>query len=117
MPRAVSVRMFAPLMRQTVRIAPKTGYDGYGDASYGSDVTYQCAVVGETKLVRNERGQDVPSKQGIYLMSAAAVRPEDRVTLSTGDVGSTESFAINPSIVAVARYPFTRGQFCTAIFL
>ena len=117
MARYVSVRMFAPLMRQTVQIAPKTGYDGYGNAAFGSAVTHQCAVVGEMKLVKNERGQDVPSKQTIYLMSAAAIRPEDQVTLSTGDVGSTESFAINPSIVAVGRFPFTRGQFATCVYL
>jgi hypothetical protein len=50
-------------------------------------------------------------------MSNAAVRPEDRITLSTGDVGSTESYAINPAIVAIERYPFTAGQFVTVVRL
>lgn len=117
MARYVNVRMFAPLMRQKVLIAPKSSYDSYGDVTYGTDVRYQCAVVGEMKLVQNEKGQQVPSRQTIYLMTNAAVRPEDRVTLSTGDVGSTESFAISPGIVAVGRYPFTRGQFATVVYV
>lgn len=113
----VNVRQFASLMTQTVSIAPKTGYDAYGKPTYGSDVTYKAAVVGEMKLVRDTRGQQVPSKQQVYLMSNAAVRPEDRITLSTGDVGSTESFAIIPPIVAVGRYPFVAGQFVTVVAL
>ena len=112
-----SVRAFAPLMTQRCTIAPKTSYGDYGAASYGAAVTYQCAVVGEMKRVVNAAGDEVPSHQQVYLMSNAAIRPEDKITLSTGDVGSTESYAINPSIVAVSRYPFTRGQFFTMISL
>ena len=112
-----SVRQFAPLMRQRVVVKPFASYDGYGAASYGAAVTYQAAVVGEVKLVRTAQGQEVPSQQTVYLMSNAAVRPQDQITLSTGDVWSTESYAINPKILAVGRYPFTAGQFCTAIYL
>lgn len=113
----VSVRAFAPLMRQRVSIKAKTGYDDRGGATYGSPTVYQCAVVGEMKVVTSESGEQVPSRQAIYLMSAAAVRPEDHVTLSTGDVGSTESYALTPKIIAVERYPFTRGQFVTVVRL
>lgn len=113
----LTVRAFGPLMTQRVTIAPRTGYDSYGNAAYGTDVTYQCAVVGEMKLIRTARGQEAPSKQAIYLMSAAAIRPEDRVTLSTGDVNSTEEYAIHPPILAVGRYPFTTGQWFTQLFL
>ena len=113
----VTVRAFEKLMTQTVTIAPFSSYDDYGAPSFGTAVSYRAAVVGETKRVVNAQGNEVPSQQAIYLMSAAAIRPEDRVTLSTGDVGSTESFAINPRIVAVERYPFLRGQFATVVRL
>lgn len=113
----VSVRQFAPLMRQRVAIAPNTGFDGFGQPTFGADVTYQSAVVGDMKMIRDANGQQVPSKQTIYLMSAAAIRPEDRVTLSTGDAGSTQSFAINPPILAVSRFPFVNGQFATVVYL
>ena len=112
-----SVRSFAPLMRQRVTIKPKSAFDSYGEESWGTGVIYQCAVVGEMKLVRNKDGQEVPSSQAVYLMSNAAIRPEDQITLSTDDTGSTESYAINPRIVSVGRYPFTRGQFMTALYL
>ena len=113
----VNVRLFAPLMRQRVLIAPLTSYGTYGEPAYGADVSYQCAVVGEQKMIDQPHGQEVPSEQAVYLMSAAAIRPEDRITLSTGDVGSTESFAINPKILAVERYPFLAGQFATVLRL
>jgi len=117
---AISVRSFAPLMRQRVTVNPivasSSGYDDYGNASYGASVVYQCAVVMEMKLVTDAQGQQVPSGTQVYLASAAAVRPEDRITLSTADVGSTESYAINPRIISVQRYPFTRGQFVTCIY-
>lgn len=119
MARFQSVRQFAPLMTQQVKIAAvcSTGYDDYGNAQFGADVTYQCAVVGEMKMVTNDRGQEVPSQHTVYLMGNPAVRPEARITLSTDDVGSTESYAINPDIVAIGRYPFLRGQYCTVVYL
>ena len=112
-----TVKAFAPLMTQSVSIKPFSSYDDTGEASYGAAVVYQCAVVGEMKLVRDANGQEAPSRQQIYLMSNAAIRPEDYITLSTGDVGSTESYAINPKIMAVGRYPFTAGQFVTTVHL
>ena len=113
----VSVRSFAPLMTQRVRIAQFTGYDSYGAPAFGSDVTYQCAVVGEMKLVRNAQGQEVPSQHSVYIMSNLALQPADRVTLSTQDVDSTEQAALSPPIIGVGRYPFLRGQFCTVAYL
>lgn len=111
----VSVKAFAPLMRQRCTVAPYTGADAYGKPTWGTAVTFQCAVVGEQKLVRDSKGQQVPSRSTVYLMSAASVGPQDKVTLSTGDVGSTESIMTSPPIVSAGRYPFTAGMFATVI--
>ena len=113
----VTVRAFERLMTQTVTIAPFSSYDNYGAPSFGTAVSYRAAVVGEMKRVVNAQGNEVPSQQAVYLLGNPAVRPEDQITLSTGDVASTESFAINPRIVAVERYPFLRGQFATVVRL
>lgn len=113
----ITVRQWAPLMTQRVTIKPFAGYDKFGKPSYGTGVVYQCAVVGEMKLIRDATGQEIPSKQTVYLMSNAAIRPEDQITLSTGDVGSTQSYAINPKILNVTRYPFLRGQFVTCVYM
>ena len=112
-----SVRQFSPLCRQRVRIAQYTGYDSYGQPAWGADTTYQAAVIGEMKLVRDFHGQQVPSRQTVYLMAALAMQPNDRITLSTEDVDSTEDFALKPPIVSVGRYPFLRGQYFTAVYL
>ena len=116
----MSVRQFAPLMRQTVQLSASTGtYDFDGQVTYGANVAYQCAVVGEIKTVLNGQGQEVPSAQAVYLMSNAPIRPDPdyKITLSTGDAGSTETYALSPPILAVSRYPFTRGQFATVLYL
>ena len=104
-------------MRQRVTIARWTGYDSFGGKTFAAGVVYQCAVVGEIQQVRDSAGNEVPSRQSVYLMSNAVVRPEDQVTLSTDDVGSTESYAIKPLILSVGRFPFLRGQFASVLYL
>src|SRR3990167_10292158 len=99
----VTVRAFERLMTQTVTIAPFNSHDDYGAPSFGTAVSYRAAVVGEMKRVVNAQGNEVPSQQAVYLLGNPAVRPEDQITLSTSDVGSTESYAVNPQIVSVAR--------------
>lgn len=113
----VSVRAFAPLMTQRVRIARKTsGYDDYGNQAYGSDVSYQAAIIGKITRVTTAGGEEAVSGKQVVLMSNAAFTPEDRITLSTEDVGSTELWALQPEILSVNRFPFLRGQFVTEIF-
>jgi hypothetical protein len=112
-----NINVFSPLMKQSVSIAPFTGYDGYGNASYGAAVEYEGAVVGDIKRVVNTAGQEVPSKQTVYLKANAMIRPEDQITLSTSDVGSTESYAINPPILTVGLYPFGANRACTVVYL
>lgn len=105
-------------MTQRVTIEPFTGHNEFGEATcYGTGKVYEAAVVGEMKRVLDSQGVETPTMQSCYLMSNDAVRPEDRITLSTGDVGSTEPHTLQPPIVAVARYPFTEGQFCTVVHL
>ena len=112
-----NVNVFSPLMKQSVSLAPFQSYDGYGSASYGSDVAYECAVIGEIKRVVTVTGQEVPSRQTVYLKSNVLVRPEDRITLSTGDVGSTEGYAINPTILSVGLFPFGTNAGITVVYL
>jgi hypothetical protein len=106
------------LMRQTVLIAPRTGDDRFGVPAYGSDVPYRGRLVGKRRLVLNQLGHQVVSSQTLYLASGDNVLPDARVTLSTGDVGSTESWALTPKILATGRYPDETGRFLySALFL
>ena len=104
-------------MKNRVTVARKSAYGDYGEASYSSGVVYQGALVGEMKAVRRANGDEGISSQLFYMMTNAGFTPEDQVTLSTADVASTESWALQPEIIAVERYPFTRGQFCTVLRL
>jgi len=106
----MGVERFRHLMGQAVTLARFTGRDGYGEASFGVAVTYRARVVGKVRTVRSASGEEVLSSQTVYLMSAAAVSPLDRLTLSTGFVNSTEADRMTPPIVATGRYPGRGGQ-------
>jgi hypothetical protein len=113
-----AVAGWARMMRQTATVAPRSGQDGYAEPTYGAAVSYRCRLVGKRKLVLTAEGRQVVSTQTLYLMSDAAIDPESQVTLSTGDVGSTERHAINPPILGVGRYPADDGGFHhTVLFL
>lgn len=112
-----NVNVFSDLMQQRVTVEPFASYDSYGNASYGAAVPYEAAVVGKIERVVTVEGQEVPSRQTVYLKSNVTLRPEDRITLSTGDVGSTESYAITPAIVSIGHFPFGRNNGCTVVYL
>jgi hypothetical protein len=106
------------LMRQTALVAARTGQDSFGVPTYGSDVTYRGRLVGKRRLVLNTLGQQVISAQTFFVASGDNILPDARITLSTGDVGSTESWALQPKILATARYPDETGKFLyTSLFL
>lgn len=113
--RAIS--RFRHLMSSTVLIAPRTGQGTYGAPTFGADVAYPAHLSRRRRLVRAPNGQEVVSGQALYLGTAADIQPTARVTLSTGDVGSTESHAIHPTIVSVERRFDQRGPHHVVVFL
>ncbi len=109
---------WAHMMRQTATVAAPGAKNGYGERTYGAVTSYRCRLVGRQKLVLAADGREVLSRQTLYLMTEDYVDTQSQLTLSTGDVGSTESFAIHPPILAVGRYPANNGGFHhTCLFL
>lgn len=106
-----------PLLRQSVTIAPRSSIDGYGEITYGAAVTYRARVAGQRKLVRGPTGEEVLSTHRVWLSSAAVVGAQDRITLSTGDVGSTETGALQPPILEVYVYADETGRKVTVLDL
>lgn len=98
-----SINRWGHLMANTVTIAPKTGQDAYGKATYGAAVPYRCHISLARMLVRTSTGQEVESQQMIHMMTADPIQPTSQLTLSTADVGSTEEAAIHPRILTVER--------------
>ena len=89
--------------KQTVTIAPRTAVDSYGQPTYGAAVSYRVRVEGKRRLVRDDQGNEVVSTHAVYFALAPAVGAHDRITLSTGDVNSTEMGALQHKVVAVSR--------------
>lgn len=104
------------LYTQSLTIAAFSSYDSYGKPTYGSAVSYVARVVGKRRLVVNAAGQEVVSDWTAYLYSNTTVDPRSKVTLSTGDVGSTATLATNPPILSVERTPDENGMLYTALF-
>jgi len=97
------------LCRQTVGVARRTCADDYGEPVWGNDVAYRARVVGRHRLVRDLRGEQVLSTRTVYFAGAPALDAHDRVTLSTGDAGSTEETVRRPALLDVQRLPDDRG--------
>ena len=108
---------FQHLATDTVSIANQSGFDGYGDPTYGSAVTYPARVVGEQKLIRGFSGAEVVARLTVYVLAAVSVQPTARVTLSTGGmVNSTEASALSPPILGAKREPDQSGLHHTTLY-
>ena len=105
------------LCRQTVQVAARTGVDGYGQPTYGSNVAYRVRISGKRRLIRNDQGAEVLSTHSVYFAASPAVGAHDKITLSTGDVNSTETGAINPAILSVGKFPDDQGRTNLTVFL
>lgn len=90
-------------MSSAVTIANPLSVDTYGKPTYGTPVSYRAHLSRKRMLVRGDNGQEIESKQQVHLDGAPAVLPSAQVTLSTADVGSTEGWAIHPSIAGIER--------------
>ncbi len=113
------IRSVRKYMRQDVTIAARTGQDVNSMPTYETPaIAYKARLVGKRRRVWDANGNEVISSQTVYLNSGVNILPDAQVTLSTGDVGSTESHLLTPPIVATGRYPGKRGRYVyTALFL
>ena len=112
------LRWWRSLMTQSVAIAARSGVDRFGKPTYStSPTTYVARVVGKRRLLVNAAGQEVVSDWTVYLYGNPAVTPQDQVTLSTADTGSTATLALTPPILGVARVPDEGGMLYTALYL
>ena len=103
--------------RQRLTVARQVGVDAFGEAEYGNDVAYAVRLVARRRLVRNPQGEQVVSTHTAYFLTAPTVDVHDRVTLSTGDVHSTETTVRRPAILDVGHYPDDRGRAYTILYL
>jgi hypothetical protein len=110
-------RQWAHMMSSTIRVAARTSQDGYGKPTYGTPVSYRGHYTRRARMVRTMSGQTVPVDATMWLGSAPSILPTAQVTLSTQDAGSTESWALHPTIVAVERHSDQRGPHHTTLFL
>lgn len=91
------------LMSSDVTVAARTGKDSYGKPTYGTAVRYKAHLSRKATLVTMPTQQVVNSGQAVYLDGHPPVQDTDQVTLSTGDVGSTESVYLQPLVLVVER--------------
>ena len=97
------ISAFAHMMSSNVAVAPKSGQDGYGAPTYGASTTYRAHLSRKSQFVRTNAGQEVFSKMSAHLATDDPILGDAQVTLSTSDVGSTEDYALHPTILFVDR--------------
>lgn len=92
------------LFVHTVTIAPYSSVNSYGEASYGTAVSYTAYVEGKQRMIRDSQGQERVSSVTVYLATTAALSPKDKLTLPSGWTPQT------PAILAVQRVADDRGD-------
>lgn len=111
------ISAWAHMMTNTVTVAPRTALDTYGKPTYGTAVSYKAHISRKRTMVRSPAGQEVESGQQVHLLGSPAVEPSAQLTLSTGDIGSTEAAALHPKIVSVERLFDQNGPHHTVLYL
>ena len=108
---------FAHLMSSQVQVEYPTGRDDYGKLTFNpTPVMLQCHISRGVRLVPTTPGNEIVDAVEIHLNSVVAVPPLSRITLSTGDVGSTESFDRQPRLLAVERRFDEKGPHHTVLY-
>lgn len=92
------------LMRQVITIETPSGFAQSGEPTFNDPVTYRCQLTGKRKMTVNANGETVMSGMTAIFESGDPFDTRSRVTLATGDIGSTESHLITPAIASVHRF-------------
>jgi hypothetical protein len=95
---------FLDFLRQTITVEPFTGRNQFGAPTYGAAVSYNARVGGKQMLVRDTQGQQVVSRQQVWIATAAVIKIVDRLTLPAGYDPQV------PVILSVERPPDETGQ-------
>lgn len=98
------------MMAHTISLAPYTGQNAYGEASYGAAVNYTARVQGKMKMVRDFAGVERVSTVTCYVATTAAISPKDKLTLPGSFVPTS------PPILAVERQADERGDHHIVIY-
>lgn len=104
-------------MPSTIQVAPRTANDGYGKPTYGDAVSYRTHLTHGDRLVKGMNGQDIVCNVTAHLATPVVIPATSQVTLSTGDVGSTESYMVHPLIAAVGQSYDQTGLHHVVLFL
>lgn len=88
------------LLNQTITLAPATGLDGYGKATYGTAVSVPALVEQRLKMIRDAQGREVVSSTQAFVDGTTVVTTESKITLPDGST---------PVILAVASMPDVDG--------
>jgi hypothetical protein len=77
---------FLDCMPDTITLAPPTGYDDRGQATFGTAASFSCyiePVQGEV-VIRSAQNQERKAQWRIYIGSATAINPLSKLTLPAG---------------------------------
>jgi len=98
------------MMPHTLTVAPWTGHNAYGEATYGTAVSYTARVQGKMQMVRDAAGVERVSTVTCYVATTASIGPKDKLTLPSGWV------PVSPPILSVQRVSDEGGDHHTVIY-
>lgn len=82
----------ADLFAATIEHAPATGFNGYGEPSFGTGKLYPARVVYRGRMVRAANGDQTISRGEVWIAGTPFVGLNDRITLPDGTAPLILSF-------------------------
>lgn len=105
-------RAFAPLLTQTIILAPYDHQNIYGEDIYNDEVTVKCRISGMIDFDHTVEGQTIKAKHKIYIERLDYdVDVKDRITMPDGFQ------PLHPPILGIAQRPDETGDFLTVIYV
>jgi len=98
-------------MPDTVTVEPFLTTDNYGNASFGTAVTFSARAVGTMRNVITPNGEEKVSTVTVYIGAAKVFSPLDRITLP---IRFTPQ---QPPILSLRLLPDENGLHHTVIFV
>ncbi len=75
---------FDDMMPHTVTVSEFSSRNAYGDANYGSAVSYTARVIYKDQLIKAKDGSQIMAKGMVWLSGTPTLSTEDLLTLPDG---------------------------------
>lgn len=99
-------RDFSEMMPHTITVATASTLDKYGKQAFGTTASYQCRLVYQNRITRDNDGREITESGRAIVYGVATATVKDKITLPDGRT---------PLVTSVATIKDENGDHHTVI--